>query len=224
MTPLDSLPRQLRKNPVSARTLPTGTREQLRRERVVEAAIEVFAKRGYIGTTVDHVVAAAGIGVGSFYELFGGREDCFLQVYEAIVREIEERLRLALEPMEDPPAKVCVGLQVLLEALRTDRRRGRIALIEVQTAGPEALARHQKNLDAAVPLLLQCRTRSPYRDQLPSTLEHGITGGVAWLAHQRLAMAEKSSLDDLYPELVDIVLGPYYGEQEAARIAAENRR
>ena len=39
------------------------------------ALTEVFAKRDYQAATVDHLIAAAKISMGSFYDFFGGKED-----------------------------------------------------------------------------------------------------------------------------------------------------
>jgi AcrR family transcriptional regulator len=206
--------------PVGREKLPREIREQHQRDRVLDEATAVFAKRGYVGATVDHVIAAAGIGVGGFYKLFDGKEDCFLQAYDRIAADTRERLRAAAPPDGSASAQVSAGLRVLLDRLAADPLAARLALVEVQTAGPRACARHESNLDAAIPVLRRCRRQSPFADELPTMLEQSIVGGVAWLLHQRLEMSEIDHIEDLFPELVDIVLGPYLGEAEASRLAS----
>ena len=71
-----------------------------------------------------------------------------------------------------------------------------------------------------MPLLRRGREGSPYAAQLPATLEEATIGGVAWLLHQRLVRGEVETIGEVYPELVQIVIGPYLGEDEAARLAA----
>ena len=220
--PVESLPRQLRRHAISHDTLPDEKREEQRRLRALGAATEVFAKRGYLETTIDHLVAAAGIGVGSFYDLFQSKELCFMQVYESIVSDVRDRLREAAAGSEHPPTQVCACLRTLLEMIESEPLRAKVALIEVQTAGPRMVDRHQRNLDAAIPLLRRCRELSPFEEKLPATLEPAIVGGVAWLAHQRLAAGEAQGFAALYGELVDIVLGPYFGEEQAKLLGAQS--
>ncbi len=69
-----SLPEHLRPIPAGREKLSREVMEEHQRKRVVEAAIVVFAEKGYPGTTVDDLVNAARVGVGSFYALFGGKK------------------------------------------------------------------------------------------------------------------------------------------------------
>lgn len=45
------------------------------REKIVEAAIELFAKKGFDRTTVDEIVANAGVAKGTFYLYFKSKDD-----------------------------------------------------------------------------------------------------------------------------------------------------
>jgi AcrR family transcriptional regulator len=54
---------------------PITRRGRASRERIVERAAELFAERGIAATTVDEVLAAAGVGKGQFYHYFRGRDE-----------------------------------------------------------------------------------------------------------------------------------------------------
>ena len=54
---------------------PKTERGRASRERIVERAAELFAKRGIAVTSVDEVLAAAGAGKGQFYHYFRGRDE-----------------------------------------------------------------------------------------------------------------------------------------------------
>jgi AcrR family transcriptional regulator len=217
-----SLPEHLMPVPEVRGTLPREVRIEHQRRHVLDKAVEVFAKRGYPGTTVDHIVNAARIGFASFYELCSGKEDCFLQAYERIAADAWERIAVAVPSSAPWPEQVCVALRAILAQIAADPRAARVALVEVQTAGPRALASYERTHDALVPLLRRGRDLSPEGDRLPVTLEEATIGGVAWLLHQRLVMGEAEGIEELYPELVEIVIGPYLGEAEAARLAARH--
>ena len=48
-----------------------------RRRRLAEAALELFATRGYNVTSVEEIVARAKMSKSAFYEFFSSKEDCF---------------------------------------------------------------------------------------------------------------------------------------------------
>ncbi len=201
-------------------SLPREVRIEHQRNHVLDAAVEVFARRGYTGTTVDHIVNSAKIGFASFYELCSGKEDCFLRAYERIVADFWDRIAAGIPASAPWPEQVCAALRTALAVIADEPLAARVALVEVQTAGPRALASYERTHDAVVPLLRRGRELSPYAEQLPATLEEATIGGVAWLLHQRLVMGEADAIEELYPELVEIVIAPYLGEAEAAKLAA----
>jgi len=215
-----SLPDSLSAAPAGRERLPREVLEEHKRGRVLDAAVEVFAKRGYQATTVDHLVAAGRIAVGSFYALFDGKEDCFLAAYDRTLAEARDRIAAALPAGAPWPEQVCAALRALLALIAAEPFRARLVLAESQTAGAAALERHEALL-ADLAQVLRCgRSLSPRPEELPPTLEEAIVGGVAWLLHQRLVMAELKGIEELFPELALIVLEPYLGEAETSALIA----
>ena len=203
--------------PVGRDPLPREVLAGHQRERVLAAAVEVFAKRGYQGTTVDHIVSSARIGVGSFYSQFDGKEACFLAVYDQIVAEARERIKASQPAGASWSHATCLALAALLEAIAAAPLRARVVLVEAQSAGPAARARLDVCLDEFAVALRAGRECAPSGAKLPGTLEEAIVGGVVWLLQQRLLGGEQGQITALYPELVGIVLEPYLGEAEARR-------
>lgn len=206
--------------PVGREPLPREVLTGRQRDKVLAAAVEIFAKRGYQGTTVDHLVSAAQVGVGSFYSLFESKEDCFLAVYDRIVAEGRERIAVAIAADDAWPRRLAAGLGVLLETIETQPFAARVALIEVQTAGARALSHHQRNLDEAAELLRPGREYSPASAELPTSLEFATIGGLTWFLQQRIATAGASAATELLPEVLEIVAEPYLGEAATAALLA----
>ena len=63
-----------------------------KRRIILDAALEAFADRGYHGTAVPEVAAAAGVGTGTLYRYFEHKEALVNEVY----RDAKQRLRGAL--------------------------------------------------------------------------------------------------------------------------------
>jgi AcrR family transcriptional regulator len=191
------------------------------RDDVMTAAIGVFAKRSYVATTVDHIVAAAKIGVGTFYALFEDKGDCFLAAYDRTVASARERIDPTLPVDGSQPERVLTALRGLAELIAADPMSARLVLEEAQTAGPAALARHEANLDALVPELELLRESSPVAAELPQTLDMATLGGVVWFLQQRIAGGEVDDPAALLRQLAEIVLEPYIGRSETEALLVE---
>jgi len=60
------------------------------RTRVLDAAVELFARQGYDGTSVSQVIARAGVAKGGFYHHFASKEALLYEVYgDLISRQLE---------------------------------------------------------------------------------------------------------------------------------------
>lgn len=218
-----SLPEHLQAKPAGRHRLSPEVRAEHQRAHVLDAAIDVFAERGYQGTTIDNIVAAAKVGVGSFYELFDNKPDCFVQAYERIVAEARERIAAAIPVGASWPEQACAALRALLELIEAEPAPAKVALVEVQTAGPEALTRHEETVESVIPLLVRGRAENPALaelPELPSHLEEAIVGGLAWLLQQRLAQGEFEGVEAHLPDLLELAVVPYVGREAVASLIA----
>lgn len=219
-----SLPEHLQAKPAGRHRLSPEVRAEHQRERILDAATGAFARRGYQGTTIDDIVAAAKVGVGSFYELFDNKPDCFVQAYERIVADASERISAAVPAGAGWPEQACAALRALLEQIKAEPLRARVALVEVQTAGPTALTRYEETIDRVIPLLARGREVSPVGGELPSHLEEAIVGGLAWLLQQRLVLGEFEGVEGLLPDVLEIAVEPYVGKAATASMLASVER
>jgi AcrR family transcriptional regulator len=89
-------------SPMSATKL-DGRRTEHRgtaRERLLDAAAEVFAERGYRATTVDDIAAAAGLTKGAVYWNFDSKEALFAALIE---ERVDRRARELIGVTEHSP-------------------------------------------------------------------------------------------------------------------------
>ena len=99
------------------------------RERIVTEAIRLFAERGYRGTTVGAIEAAAGLSPrsGGFYKHFKSKEDVLAAGIERHVGEIEAiRPALDLLPLGDLRAELTLVARWALAELGEERPMMRI--------------------------------------------------------------------------------------------------
>jgi len=78
-------------------------RRQQTREYLLRAAEQVFARRGFHGTTLDEVASLAGFTKGAVYSNFKNKDDLFLALLESRYEENMEGLREILASSQGPP-------------------------------------------------------------------------------------------------------------------------
>jgi AcrR family transcriptional regulator len=194
---------------VGRNPLPKAVLKEHQRDRVLAAAAGAFATRGYNSTTVDDLIAAAQIGVGSFYSLFSGKQECFLALYDRSVSEARAAIAAAAPPGAPWPDRFCAGLRRLLELAAADPARARVVIVEANTVGPEGEARHARIMAEAALALRGARSVARADGPLPGSFEGATAAGLAWLLHRRLATGDPLRVEDLLPEMTRVVLEAY---------------
>lgn len=111
-------------------------RARERRERILDAALEVFTRRGYREATMDEVAEAAATSKGGVYFHFPGKEQLFLALLERSADLLLQRTADALAQVADPAAKLDTALAVVLRLFSTHRALARLFLVEALAAGP----------------------------------------------------------------------------------------
>jgi AcrR family transcriptional regulator len=111
------------------------------RARILDAVTRVVAERGYVDATVADIVRAAGVSRSTFYELFDGKEACFLEAHRHGVEVMQERVREAVHEVakDDWRAQLRAGIRAYLDVLDGEGVFARTYLIEIHAAGPRAL-------------------------------------------------------------------------------------
>ena len=73
---------------------PTTDKSQRTRDEILAAARACFARQGYATTTVEHIVAEAGLSRGSFYTYFESKVHVFRHLAARIDRQIAEQVAM----------------------------------------------------------------------------------------------------------------------------------
>jgi AcrR family transcriptional regulator len=187
------------------------------RRRILRAIGELVAKRGYRAVTVELIASRAKVSYSTFYKHFDNKEDCFLALFDAVFATVDRRLHLVLADEESSwPEQVVLALRALVELIVSDPLLARACIVEAPTAGPAIFARYERAGRALVPLFERGRRLNPHGSALPSTLEVTLAGSVLFSAYQRLILGEVERIEDLLPEVVELVLRPYLGDARAA--------
>lgn len=190
------------------------------RQRILAATEQLVAERGCAGTSIERIAKAARVSSITFYDHFASKEEAFVAAFDHAVAETVAWLAREAPANRPWPARVREALRALLATIAIHPERARMCLIEAPKGGPALVARYEAALDMAVPVLRQGRRLDDAAAGLPRALEETIVGGLAWLLRERLEATGAEEIREMLPRLVDVVLRPYLGSEEALHLAA----
>lgn len=206
--------------------LPPG-RHGLRREFVTEnqrgrlaaGIIAAVAEHGYHDTTISGIAAAAGVSRRTFYAYFSSKEECFFDTYEAIA----EHLRAAA--LEAAPAELEWTERIrgesgaVLETFAANPDLARFFLVAPSRAGAEIAARSRRIMIAALTGFTDQIPPPPATRETSLAAQQALVGGVAAMIVRKVEAGEGEQLPKILPDLLELVLSPYLGREQAAEVA-----
>jgi AcrR family transcriptional regulator len=113
------------------RGITPAERQAERKQRLLDAGLELFGTVGYRQTSVRAVSAAAALNSRYFYESFSSREDLLYSVYQRIVGDIFTRAAEAVGAESTIDGQARAGLLAAWTVVTEDRRKARIIALEV---------------------------------------------------------------------------------------------
>lgn len=124
--------RHVARSPSTAhRTIKTATknpeRVRARRETLINAAIEVFCKKGFHQATVRDIGEVAGMTQGTIYNYVSSKDDILYLALDRIVEEYHDQVALAMKSSADPIQRVRSAVRAVSEVMY--RRKLEIKLI-----------------------------------------------------------------------------------------------
>ena len=105
------------------------------RDRILDAALNIFANKGYYDTRMDEIVEASDTSKGAIYFHFPNKERLFLALVDQFADLIERRVREAVAEEAQGIARVQAALQACLDTFGRYRRPAKIMLVQAVGLG-----------------------------------------------------------------------------------------
>jgi len=105
------------------------------RERILDAALDKFASKGYHDTRLDEIVDESGTSKGSIYFHFPNKERLFLALVDQFADLLERRVTEAIEQEEEGMVRVHAALQACLDTFGKYRRPAKLLLVQAVGLG-----------------------------------------------------------------------------------------
>ena len=116
---------------------PEQERSRTRRQRILDAAMTVFSRKGYRDTVVDEIAAESESSKGGVYFHFPNKQAIFLTLLERMGNLLIRRVEEAMAAAPNPVARGDAALLTVLRTFASHRALARLFLVEAMGAGRE---------------------------------------------------------------------------------------
>lgn len=103
-----------------------------KRERILRAAVDVFAEHGYFNAKVAQIAKAAGVADGTIYLYFDGKEDLLITIFREHTRNYLRSLEQQLANVNPPEERLRIAVRHHLETLGRDRALAVVSQVELR--------------------------------------------------------------------------------------------
>lgn len=149
-------------------------RSEVRRERILEAALSVFSRRGYRDASMDDIAGESDTSKGGVYFHFPNKQSIFLALLERMAALLMTRAEAAIAAQADPLDQIDAALQVVLETFASHRSLGRLFLVDALGGGREFNAKLME-------------VHRAFADLIARYLDEGVRKGVIAPVDTRIA-------------------------------------
>ena len=111
------------------------TESKSTRERILDAAMNIFSAKGFHDTKLDEIVAEASISKGSIYFHFPNKEKLFIALVDQFADLIERRAKEAIAEESQGIHRVQAALEAVLETFGKYRRPAKLLLVQAVGLG-----------------------------------------------------------------------------------------
>lgn len=116
----------------TTKNAPASFRGTSKRERILRAAVDVFAQNGYFNAKVTEIAKAAGVADGTIYLYFDGKEDLLITIFREYTRNYLHELEQKLAGVNRADERVRITITHHLDTLGSDRALAVVSQVELR--------------------------------------------------------------------------------------------
>ncbi|HCH66124.1 MAG: TetR family transcriptional regulator [Deltaproteobacteria bacterium] len=117
---------------VQSEKVRSGRQRSDKRVRIVDAAVAVFAAKGYRSARISDIARRAGVADGTIYLYFRNKEDLLLTIFEEKMDGILRGLRAAVDGIADPAARMRAFARFHFEQMRLQPALAQVLQVELR--------------------------------------------------------------------------------------------
>jgi len=136
------------------------------KEKIIDAAIRLFAEKGYHATSVQEIMDLAGVNKAMFFYYFKSKENCYNLLFENGLNELKERIVQAVQSSSELKVQLRNFIKIIVE-IPDDERNHKLAMIFIREAGSSG-----ENIQKQIQIFIQAVT--PMEQAIKKGIEEGL--------------------------------------------------
>lgn len=181
-------------------------------------------ERGYLETTIEGLLAGAGLARADFDRHFASKEDCALAAVETILSEGMAAVATAYSADRSERESALRALQALLELFASSPERASLAFTDSRQTMPAAGRERYRSGFAILTAMLDRLRADARKSPAPPQAARAAIGGGEALVRREIAAGRGSELPRILPDCVYSATVPFLGQAEALRLARQGRK
>ena len=185
-------------------------RSRTRRQRVLDAALEVFTSHGYSDSAIDEIARASDTSKGGLYFHFPSKQALFLALLDEGSGALLTRVEAAMAAQTDPLDRGDAALREVLHAFEGHHLLARLLLVDALGAGKEFTVKLDELHASFAALIARCLDDAVTQEMIPPqdtrVAAQAWYGAVNHVVLRWLMTGEPRRLEDSYPALRRLLL------------------
>ena len=103
-----------------------------KKDLIINAAIKVFAKKGFYNAKVADVAKMAGVADGTIYLYFKNKDDLLISLFETKMEEILRQFSFYLNAETSPEKKLCKFIHLYFQMIEEDQDLAEVFQVELR--------------------------------------------------------------------------------------------
>jgi AcrR family transcriptional regulator len=202
-------------------------RDRPPRDRILDAASEVFAEVGFAGARVDVIAARAAVNKAMLYYYIGDKQKLYTAVFMRNLDRVARAMDDARHREGSVPERLHAVVEAVVRAVEDSPDHPRIVLREVASGGanlpPEVLLRMLEVVDVVRELLTEGMEKGALRGTDPLLTHLTLVGAVVFLTSVKPLRARAAELEPgIVPAAEDLDLAAFLSDLILKGLQTEN--
>jgi TetR/AcrR family fatty acid metabolism transcriptional regulator len=200
------------------------SRAKTRKDLIMNAALRIFAEKGFQNATITEISKEAGVSEATIYEYFGTKEDLLFAIPEKISKETSDATSKVIPFIKDVEGKMRAILLSYVQLYQSNPNYSALVLLQLMSNKRFRKTPAHAAIRRSAHRLLNCikegvadgtfkKNSNPYliRSMLMGTIEHLF---IHW--HMQGMPKRKTSIMDMLDPFIEIILDGIRAKEENA--------
>ena len=191
----------------------TAQINQNKHKRIIDAAIKIFAKKGFFHAKISEIAKEADVADGTIYLYFKSKDDILINIFEEYMDKLIERIQTELAEEEDPVSKLKRFIQLHFVLAENNPNLAEVITVELRQSNKfmkeydNVKFRDYLNLISSV--IREGQAQGVIRrDVIPAVIKRALFGALdevtlPWALSKR----KKYSIEELSEQITNIFVG-----------------